>query len=86
MSNKRVSLSPIDALKQLKSICESNYLKGKRKLNINVVWEIVEAGLTQVNDTDTHTVPKKVVYSNYGGPVTDTTTTKFPNSSGGVIG
>ena len=88
MSNKQTSLSPTKALNKLKDICEYNYLKGKRKLNINVVWEIVEAGLAYTNDTSTHTIeiPQMPISHSYDWPYSDTTETRFPNSGGGIIG
>jgi hypothetical protein len=40
MSNSRLTLTPFEAVKLLNKICYDEYQRGKRKININRVWEI----------------------------------------------
>jgi hypothetical protein len=82
--NTKFKLSPIEALKYLNNLCYDEYNKGKRKININKVWNIVDAGLSE-NYTGGTTTPVQSVFSNNRSD--DSTATKFPNSGpGGVIG
>ena len=58
MSNSRLTLTPSEAVKLLNKICYDEYQKGKRKININRVWEIVDAALPKNAPMDTHSVPE----------------------------
>ena len=53
--NKKPSLSPTDALDLICKICQSEYNKGKRKININKIWNIAYMGLVDNSDTSTKT-------------------------------
>lgn len=82
--NTKSKITPVQALKELNDLLAWEYLKGKRKININKVWEIVEAGLPE-NYTGEATTPKQSVFSNNRSD--DSTATRYPNSGlGGVIG
>lgn len=82
--NTKPKMTPAQALKELNDLLAWEYLKGKRKININKVWEIVEAGLSD-NYTEETTTPKQSVFSDNRSD--DSTATRFPNSGlGGVIG
>lgn len=82
--NTKFKLSPVEALEYLNELCYDEYNKGKRKININRVWEIVDAGLPE-NYTGETTTPKQSVFSNNRSD--DSTATRFPNSGPiGVIG
>ena len=82
--NTKFKLSPVEALKYLNELCYDEYNRGKRKININRVWEIVDAGLPD-NYTEETTTPKQSVFSNNRSD--DSTATRFPNSGPfGVIG
>lgn len=79
--NTKPRITPAQALKELNDLLAWEYLKGKRKININKVWEIVEAGLPVDYPVDT-TTHRQVIYSDNKSE--DSTATRFPNS--GVIG
>ena len=82
--NTKPRMTPAQALKELNDLLAWEYLKGKRKININKVWEIVEAGLPE-NYTGETTTPVQAVFSNNRSD--DSTATRFPNSGPiGVIG
>lgn len=55
--NTKFKLSPVEALKYLNELCYDEYNKGKRKININRVWEIVDAGLPENCSVSTQTIP-----------------------------
>lgn len=78
--NRRLVMTPTEACKAITDLCAYEYLKGKRKININRVWELANAGLPENGPVDTHTVP---IF--YNGNNTDTTT-NTDNVLSGVIG
>ena len=75
-------MTPFEAVEILNKICYDEYNKGKRKININRVWEIVDAALPENSPVDTHTVP--ALFGNHTG--TDTTTNTDNRPLSGVIG
>ena len=76
--NRRLVMTPAEACKAITDLCAYEYLKGKRKININRVWELAYAGLPENAPPDTHSIP---IY--YGGTDTTANTDNVPN---GVIG
>lgn len=55
--NTKSKITPVQALKELNDLLSWEYLKGKRKININRVWEIVDAGLPENSSVSTKTIP-----------------------------
>jgi hypothetical protein len=55
--NNSYGLEPRQALKYICEICQNEYSKGKRKININVIWNIADEGLMFEYDTSTHPNP-----------------------------
>ncbi len=56
------SIPPREALKMICDICQTEYSKGKRKININKIWNIADEGL--MFEYDTNTVPSPNGYKN----------------------
>ena len=48
-------IAPKEALKMICDICQREYSKGKRKININTIWNIADEGL--MFEYDTNTIP-----------------------------
>lgn len=48
-------IAPKEALKLICDICQREYSKGKRKININEIWNIADEGL--MFEYDTNTIP-----------------------------
>lgn len=70
--NTKFKLSPVEALKYLNELCYDEYNRGKRKININRVWEIVDAGLPENSAVSTKTIP--TLSGNYAESETSTAT------------
>ena len=70
----------IKALKAIRDLCAYEYLKGKRKININKIADIANAGLLPDEPADTTAC--------HGNKHEADTSTIWPSnfSSGGVIG
>lgn len=82
--NTKSKITPVQALKELNDLLAWEYLKGKRKININRVCKIVEAGLPVDYYVDTRAIQPVFISDNSSE---DSTDTRFPNSgSRGVIG
>lgn len=82
MGNKRLVLTPAEACEAICKLCTSEYKKGKRKVNINKVWDLAYAGLPENGPVDTHTIP--VMFGNHTG--TDTTVNTDNRPLSGIIG
>lgn len=46
--------TPKQALDLICKLCEESYSKGKRKININQIWNIADQGLRYEYDTSTN--------------------------------
>ena len=75
-------MTPAEACQAIYDLCSHEYQKGKRKININQVWDIAYAGLPENGPVDTYTVP--VMFGNHTG--TDTTANTDNRPLSGVIG
>lgn len=51
--NRNNRYTPKQALQKICDICEEEYGKGKRKININLIWNIADDGLNYQYDTST---------------------------------
>lgn len=50
MSGNSYGIPPGVALDMICTLCEEEYSKGKRKININRIWDIADRGLCYGND------------------------------------
>ena len=63
MTGNSYGIPPGVALDMICTLCEKEYSKGKRKININRIWNIADRGRHYGNDTRacrTKTVPAPV--------------------------
>lgn len=52
-------IPPKEALRMICEICQNEYSKGKRKININKIWNIADEGLMFEYDTSTRPSPNR---------------------------
>lgn len=60
MTGNSYGMPPGVALGMICTLCEKEYSKGKRKININRIWNIADEGLHYGNTCNTKTISAPV--------------------------